>query len=234
MSRAIPIILLPVILFLFSACNCTEGEGPVVSENRDISGFSAIELQISGDVVLIQDSAFEVRVSAQENLLPLISTEVSGDKLKISTTTSCIRSSKKIRVEIRMPELEGTYLSGSGNITTGNSFKTDDLKTTLSGSGNIKLDVVANSIDSRISGSGNISLNGTTRKQEIGINGSGDYKAFDLISYEAEVSIKGSGSCEIFVHNDLDAKVSGSGSVYYKGNPDVSTKISGSGNVSRH
>lgn len=206
----------------------------MLSETRDISGFSSIDLQISGDVTLAQDSVFDVRVIAQENLLPVITTDVNGKKLKIATNASCIRSNKKIHIEIRMPDIEGVHLSGSGKIIGRNTFRVDELRTELSGSGDIELNVIANKLDSRISGSGNIRIKGTTKEQRIGIDGSGNYKSFELTSYKAKVSIHGSGSTEVFVHNELDAKVSGSGSVYYKGNPDVSSKISGSGNVSRH
>ncbi len=59
------------------------GKGPVKTESRNVSGFHAIDLNVSAEVeVKISDNYF-VEVEAQENLLPILKTEVENGTLKI-------------------------------------------------------------------------------------------------------------------------------------------------------
>ncbi|HPQ42332.1 MAG TPA: DUF2807 domain-containing protein, partial [bacterium] len=55
------------------------GEGPVLDESRDVAAFSEIVLDGSIDARITAADTQSVMVRAQQNILPLIVTEVSGD-----------------------------------------------------------------------------------------------------------------------------------------------------------
>lgn len=205
-------------------------------ETRDVGSFSSISLSISGDLYLSQGNETKVVIEAEQKILDLIRTEVAGGNLKIKFKTGRwnIRSNKHIKIYISTPDIEGIFLSGSGNITAETQIKTEGLDFSISGSGNIVIDdLVASDLEGRISGSGDIDLSGseTVETMEISISGSGDLFAENLKVNSVEIRISGSGTCKVFAVSELEVSVSGSGSVYYKGNPMVNAKVSGSGKV---
>ncbi len=223
-----------IALFLFNACNCIEGEGPRIEEMRDVDYFNKIELRMSADVYLKQDSNLNVQVRAQQNILEVLETRVDGKKLIIDTKGNCVRTSGGVEVFISLPMLESLEVDGSGSFSSTGSFTLDNIDLEINGSGDIQLDLIANRIDTDISGSGSVRLSGTAQSHKIDITGSGNVSAFELTSYRAGVDVSGSGDCELQVHKKLDVKISGSGNVYYKGSPDIKTRVSGSGSVDKH
>ncbi|MBE9510127.1 MAG: DUF2807 domain-containing protein [Bacteroidetes bacterium] len=205
-------------------------------ETRDVGSFSSISLSISGDLYLTQGNDTKVVIEAEQKILDLIRTEVVGDNLKIKFKTGKwnIRSNKQINIYVSTPDVEGLFLSGSGNIKAETQIKTEGLDFAISGSGNIVIDdLVVSDLEGHTSGSGDINLSGseTVETMEISISGSGDLFAENLKVNDVEISISGSGTCKVFAVSELEAYISGSGSVYYKGNPMVNAKVSGSGKV---
>ena len=61
----------------------TKGTGPMKTETRSARDFHAVELDLSGDVELRIAEQYSVEVQAQENLLPLLKTEVDNGRLRI-------------------------------------------------------------------------------------------------------------------------------------------------------
>jgi hypothetical protein len=59
------------------------GSGTVRSEKRAVSGFDAITLNGLGKIVIKQDGNESLTVSAEDNLLPLLKTEVTNGKLQL-------------------------------------------------------------------------------------------------------------------------------------------------------
>ena len=205
-------------------------------ETRDVGPFSSISLSLPADLYLTQGNDTKVVIEAEQKILDLIRTEVVGNNLKIKYKKGIwnIRSNKHIKIYVSTPDVEGLFLSGSGNIKAETQIKTKSLDFSISGSGNIVIDdLVASDIEGHISGSGDIDLSGseTAETMEISISGSGDFFAENLKVNSVELRISGSGTCRVFAVSELEASISGSGSVYYKGNPRVNAKASGSGKI---
>jgi hypothetical protein len=66
---------------------------------------------------------------------------------------------------------------------------------------------------------------------EIDLLGSGSIMGFPMKIADCQISIEGSGDCEVNVSETLDAHIKGSGSIYYKGSPGITTNIKGSGTL---
>ena len=62
------------------------GSGNIVNENREVSNFKAIDVGGFFQVEIVAQKDFSVEVQADDNLLPLIKTEVSDGVLKIETS----------------------------------------------------------------------------------------------------------------------------------------------------
>jgi hypothetical protein len=189
-------------------------------------------LGIHGDVYISQGPVTKLTVEAEEDILGLIETIVKNDELKIRCNQNRLRTKLPIKIRITTPEIEGLYLSGSGNITTETPVKTHEIELKLSGSGNINVkELTCHEVDAAISGSGNIDVAGSADELSIAISGSGNCNTADLKTGETDVKISGSGDCRVNVTKELTVGISGSGSVYYAGNPKIDASISGSGKI---
>ena len=196
-----------------TACSVTTGSGQISSESRQVSGFTKVELSGNGELTIEQTGTESLTISAAENLLPRVSSEVSGDTLVLELKTFAnIFPTKPIKYALTVKDLTGLEVSGSGSVNV------SKLATTT--------------LSSKISGSGMISANGTADDQDLDISGSGRYQGQQLIGKRVKVAISGSGSADVHATEVLDINMSGSGTLTYTGNPpQVTQEISGSGKV---
>jgi len=209
-----------------------KGEGPTVTETWDLDPLHGIGLSFSGDVILTQGSTQSVQVEGQKNVLDNIQRQVKSGYWNIKFDKN-VRNHEKVIVRVTMSSLDKVSLSGSGNITTTNRFTgLQDVSVSVSGSGDISLNLSGEDINCRISGSGKIDLAGQASSTEVAISGSGDLHAFDLQSESSKIRISGSGDVEISASSSVAASISGSGGVRYKGGAtNINSKVSGSGKV---
>ena len=204
------------------------------TENRPIGEFSEINVGGSFDVYLKQGSKAELKIEAQNVKLEDIITEVSGDKLTIKLRDRLWNvNGRSGKIWLTYTNLKKINSSGSSNIQAEGKIKGEELRISLSGSGNVAMEVELKRLEINISGSADAEIKGKTQEQEITISGSGGLKAIDLESEKANIRISGSGDAKVYVKEEIEARVSGSGKVKFKGNPTKQiTKSSGSGSVS--
>lgn len=248
-------VLIISLLLILSGCEdpkafpCEKGEGERVTETRTVAGFNHIILNAPGDLYISKGQYFDLEITAQEDILEILQTEVTGNILEIRNDR-CIRQSKTIEINLTLPEVNFLEIQGSGSIYGLDRFSSNELDLLISGSGNIEwasdagtarleikgsgdivFDVIADEIFSKTLGSGDIKLSGSTVAHDINIDASGHVKGFDLITDNTNVNIAASGNCEVFANNELDVKILGSGNVYYRGTPNIDVKITGSGQL---
>jgi hypothetical protein len=236
--KKIIIVLLGAIVLLNSCMlngHRVKGNGNVVTENKQVGDFTGVELQASFDVFLSEGSATSIKIEAEENIIPHIELHVVNGILNIETEDNIWLSTRKpVKIFITSPGYNNIQVSSSGTITgqtkISNATKLD---ISVSGSGELKLDVDAPEIETNVSGSGEMSLSGETKKFSGDVSGSGDIKAMNLKSEESDLQVSGSGNIDVYASIKLEANVSGSGDVRYKGDAQVTKNISGSGEVKK-
>ncbi|MEN2415911.1 head GIN domain-containing protein [Flavobacterium mesophilum] len=240
MRKIIQSVVYSALLIGFTASAQTEkinGNGNVVTETRTTSEYDAIKISGFFDVDLVAGKEGKIIIKGEQNILSAIVVEVEDNALKIHVKKGTnIRPSTGKKVEITVPfeKISELNLSGSGDIVAKDAIKNDKFSAKLSGSGDIDLNVVANSFDFSLSGSGDIKLKGSSDNLTIKLSGSGDIEAANLKSKNAEVMVSGSGDVKLNCNESLTARVSGSGDITYSGNPGKKdTKVSGSGSISK-
>ncbi|MFZ0013108.1 MAG: head GIN domain-containing protein [Acidimicrobiia bacterium] len=206
------------------------GDGNFTSEPRQVADFIGVDLAGVGRVEIEIGDPASLTIEAEDNLLPLLTSDVSDGVLVLGTTEN-VNPTGDIVYSVTMPDVETLEVSGSGQIeVAGVSSDTVDLA--VSGSGSVSLDdVTFERIGVDVGGSGSVTVSGTTTDLEVSISGSGSLDAEDLTADSARVEISGSGSVVVDVRENLSVDVSGSGSVEYLGSPTVESDISGSGSV---
>ena len=188
-----------------------KGSGNIISENRELTNFSSINLIGGIDVNIKFSDKYNCTVVSDENLIPYIKTEVVNNNLQISINKN-YSSIEGIEVNVNAPEYDEVSISGSGDINI-IDFKNDNLSL-------------------NISGSGDITANGEVQTLIAKISGSGDIISAELISKSATITINGSGEAKIWASDSISAQINGSGNIEYYGNPiNVKSKINGSGDI---
>lgn len=187
------------------------GSGVAKTEVREVPAFSKVALEGSLRAEITAGAAQHVELSGDDNLVPLMTTEVEGQRLRIAPKKS-IRPKLEMVAKIATPKLGAVSASGSTVIV-------------LRG-----LDGDAFDLDT--SGSSKVTATGTSGSVTIRVSGSGAVDARELHAQNVKVVVSGSGDLEVYATDVLDVTISGSGRVRYAGNPrDVRKSISGSGSL---
>ncbi len=240
-------------LILFSAVGCDnhekiKGNHDVARESRQMVSFEKVINEGFFNVVITNDSVYQVVVEAESNIIPYINTVVNGHSLIIDTKKN-INANYRITIYVKSPLVKHVSLKGSGLIKL-DSLAGNEFKAEIKGSGEIEGKLIFNSVDAIIDGSGSISLETNCTKlgadidgsgsinllgsADVGtnaINGSGNINALEFVTKDCAANIGGSGNMNLNVTDKFDVKISGSGSVSYLGSPQINVTITGSGSV---
>lgn len=195
---------------------CLDGSGPVLSELREVGDFNSVTNTGSFDVYVIRADTFGVEVSAQENLVPIIETYVSGNTLIVKTeNNSCYRSDLPVEVYVTMPEIQSLSLTGSGKVIADRVADTE-VEISNAGSGLMEVDsVIAVRAILANSGSGSIGIGMVEGEKVIAVqSGSGTIFSGSIYG-SSEINIRHSSSgrvtATIVDADQLDVVMSGSG-----------------------
>jgi len=209
------------------------GSGDLITETRPVSGFDRVEMSIPGNLEIEQGGTESLTVTGDDNLLPLLVTSVSGDKLTIRYKSNInARPSQPIQITLTVKDLEGLEMSSPGRATTG-PIQTDDFRLGLSSSGDIVIEELqADKLTARLSSSGDIIIQGGTANElDLTVSSSGSFQAKDLEVQKAEIEVTSSGDVTVWVVDDLDVQITSSGDVYYYGSPSVHERLTSSGDL---
>lgn len=216
-----------------------KGNGKVVTVERNTGDYEAIAVSGWFDVELIDGAEGVISIKGEENLLEYIITEVKDGKLVVKPKKGVYLQpsswkSGTISVTIPVEEINAVSMSGSGDLEGKMVLKGSDFKTSMSGSGDLRLHLEVQDLDVHVSGSGDMDLKGSTNNLEVQISGSGDVHAYSLNANNVSATVSGSANIEVTANETLKARVSGSGDISYRGNPaKIDSKTSGSGDVSK-
>ena len=188
-----------------------DGSGHVVQQSRNVGAFQAVDTNGSEDVQVRFGPRRSVVIAADDNILPLITSEVRNGTLEIGSRGS-FRMRGPIRIWITTPNLQAFTSSGSGNVV-------------IHDVDNSHLSLVLN-------GSGDMLANGRTGRLDVDIHGSGRSRLDSLVATDARVGLFGSGDAVVRANRLLDAQVYGSGTLRYLGNPSqLRRSVYGSGRI---
>jgi Putative auto-transporter adhesin, head GIN domain len=217
------------------ACTDEWGDGKRVSEERDISDFTAVDNSGELEVVIDQGDEFALTVAIDSNLIDRVETRVVDDTLRIRTRGQIDGIVKGPHVRITMPVLSGVHVSGGGDVNAGDFAESEEVDLDVSGAGNLVWQGAARAINASVSGAGDLSLDGSTDSLVLHVSGAGDAKARECVAQDATVEVSGSGDATVDVRGNLDAEVSGAGDLDVYGDPHFTRRErSGAGSLSAH
>lgn len=216
MKKATLLIIFAALVAAFSACHLgkgVQGSGNLKTEKRDLPAFKSIDTTGAYEVEVKCQKPASFEIEADDNILPLIKTDVRAGVLYVTSEKS-YNPSRAVRLRITLPELTAVSSRGAGEVTIQDA-KSDDLKIESMGAASIK-------------------AAGKVKSATISSSGAGDIDANRLQAETARVTVAGAASVSVYATEQLDVSVSGVGSVTYGGNPKtVNKSVSGIGSVDK-
>jgi Putative auto-transporter adhesin, head GIN domain len=207
-------------LLVLAACNWSDtlggptikGSGILKTETRLVEKFTAISVSGSASIVIEQTGQESLELTADDNLLPLFTSEVRDGTLILGVTDGKVSwKGKGPRFKVTVSELKKIKVSGAGSV---NATKLDSDSLTIS-----------------LSGAADGYIAGRSNNLSISISGAGSLNAVDLQTKRATVIVSGAGDVTVNASDELDARVSGAGDIWYVGSPRLQSRVSGAGTI---
>jgi len=178
------------------------GSGNVITESRNVSGFQAVSFEGLGRLILEQTGTESLTVSADDNIVPLLLSEVRDGTLFLGFVSDTnITDTEPIVFTLSVQTLTG--------LTAGGVVEVD------------ATGIDAGRLDVTVSGVSNVSARGRAGLQNVDVSGVSTYFAENLESEVVVVDVSGPSRVVVKVSEELRGEVSAPGSVEYIGDPAV-------------
>ncbi len=195
----------------------------LVTENRDVKGFSKIEASGAFEIRIIKSNTYAVKVEADEKIIKNIITEVSGDKLVIRMASESKKDysngNRGQQITIQMPTLNALTCSGAVEVQSDDIFETEKFELKTSGASEVKLGINAKLLISKFTGASEVKLKGKVDTHALDMTGASELEAVELETSKYAIQSKGASDCKIYVTEELIVNGSGASSIKYKGSP---------------
>jgi hypothetical protein len=211
------LILLLTLISLASGCSHglfsqVRGSGNRQRDTRQIASFTSIQTDGAFDIEVVSQKPLGLEIEGDDNILPLIGTNVTGNVLYIGNKSG-YSVSKPIKITITVPNLEAVKSNGAGNIDV-SGLKNDGFRVELNGAQAVQ-------------------VSGETELLKIQANGAGKIDTRRLRASKADVNSNGVTKIDLYARDQLDVVVSGPSTVTYEGDPIVNQRVHGPGSVQK-
>jgi len=189
-----------------------QGSRRVVTETRVVAGFDGVLASGAGRVVIQRTGREALRITAEDNILPHLRSEVRGGTLILGPKPGVSLSPREEMIyHLEVADLDRIESSGAV------SFEVDVGR-------QAELEVI-------LSGVCVIEANGSVDRLSVTLSGVTGFGGIGLESARAHIEASGVSWANVWVTDRLDAWASGVSSVRYKGNPAVHAYASGSSSI---
>lgn len=210
------ILLLMLLISLATGCHRIQagiaGSGKLQREKREVPSFNSISTEGAFDIEIVCQKSQSLEIEGDDNILPLVSTEVSNNVLRIKNLRD-YSVSEPVTLKITVPNINSVSASGAGTLA-------------ISGLKNEKLEI-------DVAGAPTIRASGETKLLDIDTSGAGKIDTHNLRASRAVVNSNGVSRVEVYVAEQLDVTIAGPSRVIYEGDPVVKQTIHGPGSIEK-
>lgn len=217
------LFIVPILLLVtLASCNKITPSGKIVSDDRNISGFTSISVEsgLNADINIAQSEA--VNVTADDNLLEYIETYVVNKTLIIRVANN-VSFAKYPSIKITVDALSLSSLSGSGGagLTLNYPLDSESIKVALSGGGHLSGRVLASNLTVDLSGGSRVNMEGSCSRLRLTGSGGSTMRGYDLNSADADIVLSGGSMAELTIDSTIKIEASGGSTLRYKGNAEI-------------
>jgi hypothetical protein len=189
-----------------------QGSGKREVQKREVQPFTSITTEGVFNIQVVCQKPQSLAVEADDNILPLVSTEVTNNVLRIKNVKG-YSATEPVAITIAIPSIDGLSVSGAGKID-------------ITGLKNEKFEIDSN-------GAPQIKVSGITKVIDINTNGAAKIDTHNLHASKGVVDSKGVSKIDVDVTEQLDVTISGPSTVTYEGDPTINKTIHGPGKLER-
>lgn len=232
MRTKVLIILALTLIATFPSCKKAPlSIGKIVTETRELPNFKEVHLNDDISITLVRSDTCYIEITTGENIIGNIKTEVDGNILTISNTSTLdwIRTyDYELHATLYYKDIRNFIFSSSGTLKTDNQFNAPNsaylYRFEIDG-GSGDLDILVNDCSSFVFaykfGTSRVTLHGLNNDL-IEINKK-SYGIFDARNFQAknvDIQSKSPADCFIWATESINAKINHHGNIYYKGDPE--------------
>ena len=188
-----------------NSSSSVQGSGVSLTETREIEPFTSLEVRGSGTAKIVFGKEQSLLISADDNIMPFLSTRVEDGRLLIEPTES-ISTKTPMVFEIAVGKLDHIVAQGAIGIEF-SDFDGETLTIELEGA-------------SRCEGSGKVA------NLDIKAAGATTISLQKLVAKSAKIKLSGAGTASVHATESFDGSADGIAKINCSGNPSTVAKSS--------
>ncbi len=176
-----------------------EGSGRAATKTVDLKDFTGIRLASAMRAEVTRADAFQVRITADDNILDHVRAVRDGSTLKLDLAPGSYRFREPPRVSIAMPALEMIDLSGASRATV-QGFESDrPFRALTGGASTLEGSIKAGTIDVNADGASTLKLRGSAKGAQVSASGAStlDLSGFSVAADRLPIEANGASTVRL-------------------------------------
>jgi hypothetical protein len=197
-----------------NGCSPVVGSGHLATESRPVHGFTSVEVTAAGHLIVEQTGVESLEVTAEDNVLPLVRSEVRNGRLVLGLEPGAsVTATREVLFHVTVRDLTGVEASGASRVE-------------IRG-------VDAAGLTLRAAGASSVTATGHAGHAELDVSGASRCEAADLRSRDLTANVSGASYALVRASHSLVVDASGASILEYLGDPDLVANVSGGSIVRR-
>lgn len=214
--------------------NTISGNGKQASKTRQLEKFDKVNINGRFTVLLSQGENSQLKINADENLIPLVESTVDNGELVIKFKDKISRKDK-VKLFITADAYNQINMRAGAEFRTTSELKGDLLNLEVSAGSHGTLKANYNELKCDVSAGAGLTLTGRTAMATLMASSGSSLIAQELIAQKAVARGSSGASMNIVVTEELDAEMSSGASLTYSGNPVIKNiNTSSGGNINKN
>lgn len=222
-STVIALILLAIIPFSSNA-QTIKGNEKIKTDVRSISGFNRLVVQGQAELYVTQESAENVKIEADENLIELLQTSVNNGVLYVIVPNN-IKKAKQITISVAYRNLKQIILMNEIELKSDRANSFDDIEIICGNNAKVNFEFTAKNASIKAHDFSNVALRGYAETLLVESTDDTELNAFDLQSDVCTVVGSGYAEISVNVKKSISIVMSGSSNLFLMGEPAISQRI---------
>jgi len=229
MNAPIRFVLLAALSFL--GCQAPLGSGTVISQDREVTSFRRLAIG-SGISARGAIGTRAVKITSDDNVVPLVQTFVTGETLHVQLKPGVISPlASTLVADISNDLFEALDASGGADVTL-DATTVDDFPVTASGGSSVHVSrLAAQTLTVEATGGSSVTLTGSARSAHLGASGGSDLHLRDVPLTSASLDASGGSTIFARVSATLTGAASGGSTVTVVGAPANQVQVTGGSEV---
>jgi hypothetical protein len=225
MIHLVKVVIATVVAILFGSCTMNfngesiTGSGNVVSKDRNLSGFTKIEVARGLECEVVQSPDFKVTVEADDNLQQAIITKVENGTLKITSKFGNYFNVKSKKIYVSLPIIDELQTTSGSDLYTKGVIKSNGILLKSSSGSDLNATIESERVALESTSGSSLKVKGKAINVTTASSSGSDIDARELLANNINSQSSSGSDTDIHPLVSLQAKASSGSSIDYFSNP---------------